>query len=83
MHCRKCDNKMILKNNSMYCQRSHMLPRTQNPRGRFRCTACGQHMKFTGGYLQCPAGHDSLNDSIFDLNQLCPHDRVENQKHKA
>jgi hypothetical protein len=37
-------------------------------------------MKFAGGYVQCPDGHGSINDSIFDLNQLCQHDRVENQK---
>ena len=53
-----------------------LLQRTQNPRGRFFCPECGQRMKFAGGYVQCPAGHGSINDSIFDLNMLCPHDRV-------
>jgi hypothetical protein len=33
-------------------------------------------MKFFDGYVHCPDGHGSLNDAIFDLNQLCPHDRV-------
>ena len=45
-----------------------LLQRTQNPRGRFFCPACGQRMKFVGGYVQCPDGHGSINDSIFDLN---------------
>jgi hypothetical protein len=54
-----------------------LLQRMQSPRGRYFCPACGQRMKFSGGYMQCPAGHGSLNDSIFDLNQLCPHDRVD------
>ncbi len=100
MHCPKCGDQMVPKNNSMFCERGNMLltktlygrfharfiehvpeepllQRTQNPRGRFFCPACGQRMKFAGGYVQCPAGHGSLNDSIFDLNQLCPHDRVD------
>ncbi len=54
-----------------------LLRRMQPPRGRYFCPACGQRMKFSDGYVQCPAGHGVLNDSIFDLNQLCPHDRVD------
>ena len=46
------------------------------PRGRFFCPACGQRLKFSDGYLLCSEGHGSINDSIFDLNQLCPHDRI-------
>ena len=37
-----------------------LLQRTQNPRGRFFCPACGQRMKFVGGYVQCPDSHGSI-----------------------
>ena len=99
MHCPKCGDKMVFKNNSMHCERGNMLlthtlyarfnarfvenvpeepllRRTQNPRGRFFCPGCGQRLKFSDGYVQCPDSHGSINDVIFDLNQLCPHDRV-------
>ena len=53
-----------------------LLQRINRPKGNWFCPACGKPMKFSDGYLTCPDGHGSINDSIFDLNSLNPHDRT-------
>ena len=99
MHCPKCGDKMIPKNNSMYCERGNMLlsrtlyarfqsrfiervpeepllQRVSRPKGQWFCPACGRRMQFNQGNLACPDGHGALNDCLFDLNSLHPHDRI-------
>jgi hypothetical protein len=56
-----------------------LLRRVNKPRGQFFCPGCGKHLKFTGGYLTCPEGHGSINDSLFDLNTLHAHDKTANK----
>lgn len=55
------------------------LSRANKPKGSWYCPGCGKRLKFVGGYLQCPDGHGSINDSVFDLNVLHAHDRVPGQ----
>jgi len=56
-----------------------LLRRMNKPRGQFFCPSCGKRLKFADGYLACPEGHGSLNDSVFDLNMLHAHDKIKGE----
>ena len=103
MFCPKCGAKMIVRNNSMYCEAGQMmlsktlyarfqarfiervpeeplLRRVTKPKGNFCCPGCGKRLKFVDGYLACPDGHGSINDSVFDLNVIHAHDKLPNER---
>lgn len=57
-----------------------LLRRVTKPKGNFCCPGCGKRLKFIDGYLACPDGHGSINDSVFDLNVIHAHDKLPNER---